>query len=81
MARVVLPQALAERAGGQVEHEIPARNVRALLSALDARFPGLAAELEGRMAVAIDGEIHNDPMLEPIEESSEVHFLPPVRGG
>jgi molybdopterin converting factor small subunit len=81
MARVFLPQALAERAGGQLEHEIPGRNVRSLLANLDARFPGLAAELEGRVAVAIDGEIYNDPLLEPVEEDSEVHFLPRVGGG
>lgn len=81
MARVFLPQGLAERAGGQLEHEIEGENVRALLANLDARFPGLAAELEGRAAVAIDGEIFNDPLLEPVEESSEVYFLPRLGGG
>ena len=81
MARVVLPQALAPRAGGQLEHEIQGENIRALLAALDARFPGLAAELKGRVAVAIDGEIFNDPMLEAVEPDSEVHFLPRVGGG
>jgi molybdopterin converting factor small subunit len=78
---VVLPQALAERAGGEIVHEVPGRTVRALLAALDARFPGLAEELAGKVAVAIDGEIHNDPLLEPVETDSEVHFLPRVGGG
>jgi molybdopterin converting factor small subunit len=81
MARIFLPQALAARAGGQLEHEIEGRNVRALLAALEARFPGLAEELEGRVAVAIDGEIYNDPMLEAVGPDSEVHFLPRVGGG
>lgn len=61
--------------------EIEAANVRALIAALDARFPGLGAQLREGTAVAIDGEIINDPLLEPIEPESEVHFLPPVSGG
>ncbi|MDG2336115.1 MAG: MoaD/ThiS family protein [Myxococcota bacterium] len=81
MARVILPQALADRFGGEVQLEIEGRNVRALLAALDARYPGLGQELEGKVAVAIDGEIHNDPLLEPVEEQSEVHFLPRLAGG
>jgi len=31
--------------------------------------------------VAIDGEITNEPLLEPLEPESEVHFLPRVGGG
>ena len=81
MARVVLPQARAEKAGGVTEHEVPGRSVRALLAALDERFPGLAEALSGKVAVAIDGEIHSDPLLEPVEEDSEVYFLPRVGGG
>ncbi len=81
MARVVLPQSLAERAGGRTEHEIPGHTVRALLAALDERFPGIARELEGQVAVAIDGEILGDPLLEPVEEDSEVYFIPRVGGG
>ena len=34
-----------------------------------------------RAAVAIDGEIYNDPLLEAVEPDSEVHFLPRVGGG
>ena len=81
MARVVLPQALTVRAGGQSEHDVDGRNVRALVAALEARFPGLGQELEGRVAVAIDGENFNDPMLEAVGPDSEVHFLPRVGGG
>jgi hypothetical protein len=33
------------------------------------------------VAVAIDGEIFNDPMLEAVGPDSEVHFLPRVGGG
>lgn len=82
MARVVLTSGLGNRyTGGQAEFEIEAKNVRALIRALDRRFPGLGPELEAEMAVAIDGEIFQDPLLEPIQSDSEVYFLPKIKGG
>jgi hypothetical protein len=33
------------------------------------------------MAVAIDGQIYQDPFLEPISPNSEVFFLPRIGGG
>jgi hypothetical protein len=33
------------------------------------------------VAVAIDGEIYSDPLLEPVGPQSEVHFLPAISGG
>jgi len=80
MARVVLPRQLAESAGADFELEIPARDVRELLAELDRRFPGLGSRL-GENAIAIDGEIIQEPLLEPIAPESEVHFLPPIGGG
>jgi molybdopterin converting factor small subunit len=79
--RVVLPRSLAEHTGGELDLELPGADVRALIAALDARFPGLAGAIEGRMAVAIDGEIVGDPLLESVEPGSEVHFLPRLGGG
>jgi len=32
-------------------------------------------------AVAIDGEIFQEPYLEPVYKESEVHFLPMIGGG
>ena len=37
--------------------------------------------IEGRTSLAIDGEIIPDPLLEPIPEESEIHFVPRVAGG
>ena len=53
----------------------------ALVAALEARFPGFSQSLEAGMAVAIDGEIYQTPLLEPISPDSEVHFLPLIGGG
>jgi molybdopterin synthase sulfur carrier subunit len=81
LATVVLPSALRPHAQGRERVELEARDVRGLLEALERRFPGIRARLEGRMAIAIDGEIVNDPLLESIEPESEVHFLPRIGGG
>jgi sulfur-carrier protein len=77
---VVLPRALRERAGGASRLRVEAGDVRQLLAELERRFPGLGDAL-ARSAVAIDGEIFPDPLLEPVGPDSEVHFLPRVGGG
>ncbi len=81
MAEVVIPSRLRHYTDGSDRITIEAQNVRGLFAALDARFPGLAGELREIGAVAIDGEIVNDPLLEPVEPDSDVHVLPPVSGG
>ncbi|MGE4608775.1 MAG: MoaD/ThiS family protein [Myxococcota bacterium] len=81
MATVILPARFSEWTGGVEQVDVDARDVRQLIRALDERFPGLGEKLRDGTAIAIDGEIINDPLLEPIEPDSEVHFLPPVSGG
>ena len=56
--------------------------MRAVIRALDAKFPGIGEVLSGSsMAVAIDGDIIQDPLLEDVGPNSEVYFLPAIRGG
>ena len=82
MAKVVLPLEVARTfAAGVREVEVPARDVRELIEALDERFPGIGARLRTRMAVAIDGEIFQEPFIEAVRERSEVYFLPAIEGG
>jgi len=81
LATVVIPPALRRRTNGAEKLELDVADVRALFRALDDRFPGIAAALRDEVAVAIDGEIVSDPLLEPIEPDSEVHFLPKIGGG
>jgi sulfur-carrier protein len=76
----VLPRALRDRTGGSDRVRVEAADVRRLLAELERRFPGLGEALAGA-AVAIDGEIFPDPLLEPVGPDSEVHFLPRVGGG
>ena len=61
------------------EHYVYRWSRRAL--ELDARFPGIEAQLMGKVAVAIDGDIVHDPLLEAIEPDSEVYFLHRIEGG
>jgi len=82
MAHVILTSGLGNQfSGGQTEFDIEAVNVRRLIAALEERFPGIGPELEREMAVAIDGEIYQDPFLETIAPDSEVYFLPRIGGG
>jgi molybdopterin converting factor small subunit len=81
MAIVTLPSALSAETGGPGPVEIDARNMRQLYEELDARWPGVGTRLREESAVAIDGEIIQEPLLEPLDRESEVHFLPPLAGG
>ncbi len=82
MAKVVLQTEVArDFTDGQSEIEIMADDVRQLIRRLDQKFPGIANRLSERTAVAIDGEIFQDPFLQPIRENSEVYFLPMIEGG
>jgi molybdopterin converting factor small subunit len=81
VAKVFLAAGLRRFAGGLAEVEIAAPDVRGLIDALDARFPGIGAALRSGTAIAIDGEIIGEPELEPIPPGAEVHFLPSISGG
>ena len=81
MARVVFSGVLRQHVGGLAELEVEADSYRDLLRALEARFPGFSDLIEGRMTLALDGELISDPLLEPIGPDSEVHFVPRIGGG
>ena len=81
MARVVFAGELRQHVGGRAELEIDAANYRDLLVAIETRFPGFVELVEGRMTLAVDGELISDPLLEPIGADSEVHFIPRISGG
>ncbi len=81
MARVILTGNLRALAGDAAEIEIDAANVRELLRALEPRVPGIGKQVEEGLSIAIDGDIIQEPLLEPIGPDSEIHFLPPIQGG
>ena len=81
MSRVVLTGNLKQYTGGVTELEFDAANVRQLFRALAELYPALAPHLEDGLAVAINGQIYQESLLEPIPPDSEVHILPQIAGG
>ncbi len=81
MAHVVLIGNLRQYTGGVTELDLDATTVRDLFRKLGAKFPELAPHLEDGLAVAIDGQIYQDALLEPIGANSDVHILPQIAGG
>jgi molybdopterin synthase sulfur carrier subunit len=81
MARVVLVGNLAQLTGGVAEFEVSATSVKQLFQQLTELHPALGPHLEEGVAVAIDGQIYQDALLEPIGHDSEVFVLPQIAGG
>jgi molybdopterin synthase sulfur carrier subunit len=86
MALVFIPAAMQTLTQGMSQVRVAGRTVRAVLNHLETRFPGIkerllqGGELRPDMAIAVDGEIIFD-LTEPLADDSEVHFVPPIRGG
>ncbi|MDG1204609.1 MAG: MoaD/ThiS family protein [Pseudomonadales bacterium] len=70
-----------EKLTGDTRIEISSVVYRDMVTELVARYSALSRELLEEMAVAIDGVIIVDPLLEKLPEDSEIHFLHFVAGG
>jgi len=81
MARVVFLPAHRRYTGGIAEIEVAARDFREAVQAIGERFPDLPEHELERCSVAIDGEIVNSPLLEPLDEHSELIFLTRIGAG
>lgn len=82
MAHVILAGSHGrEFTGGLAEFDVDATSVRRLILELDRRFPGLGDYVDRRMAIAIDGEIHQDAYGAALGSDSEVCLIPKIGGG
>jgi sulfur-carrier protein len=81
MPRVVLIGNLAQLTGGVAEFDLSATSVKQLFQQLAELHPELERHLAEGVAVAIDGQIYQDALLEPIGPDSEVFILPQIAGG
>ena len=87
MARVFIPAPLRKVTGGVDRTEARGKTVREVVDDLERQFPGFRAQiLEGSelapsLAVSVDGEIVSGGLLEPVRETSEIHFVPAIGGG
>jgi molybdopterin converting factor small subunit len=66
---------------GLAELRVEATTVRRLIAELDARFPGLGREVDDAMAIAINGEIHQDHYAAVLPEDAEICLIPKIAGG
>ena len=81
MARVVLIGNLAQLTGGVAEFRLSATSVKQLFDKLAELHPELGPHLQEGVAVAIDGQIYQDALFQPIAPDSEVFILPQIGGG
>ena len=81
MARVVLIGNLAQLTGGVVEFDLSATSVKQLFEQLSELHPAIKPHLEDGVAVAINGQIVQESLFEPIPAGSEVFCFPRLRAG
>jgi molybdopterin converting factor small subunit len=81
MAKVVLVGDLARLTGGVAELRLSATSVKQLFQQLAERYPDIEPHLSEGVAVAIDGQIYQADLFQPIAPDSEVFVLPQIAGG
>ena len=67
--------------GGKHVFEVEATTFRRLIDELDRQCPGLGRHVEETMAVAVDGEIHQDHYQLELRPESEIFLIPKIAGG
>ncbi len=70
-----------QRFTGEEKTSVVALNYRELLEELRNKYPDLANSEIASMAIAIDGEIVHEPLLELIPKGAELHFFHFIAGG
>ena len=89
MPEVWIPTTMQSLTGGQHRVQVEGRTVRQVINNLDQEYPGVKAilydeeedDLQAGVAVIVDGEASQIGLLERVQETSEVHFLPAIGGG
>jgi sulfur-carrier protein len=87
MATVYIPEPLQSLSRGQKEVTLAATTVRQVIAQLEALYPGMEdalvedGDLKPHIAVAVDGEVSIQGVMEPVGADSEVHFIPALGGG
>lgn len=87
MPTVYIPPALRKYSNGEKKLEVDASTIREVIEELEIMFPGIKARLTENdqfrpgLTVAIDSRISSHGMVEQVDPTSEVHFVPSVSGG
>jgi len=85
---VHIPAHWRDRSGGRVTVEVEGRNLREVFNSLDQACPGMKAliteengDIRGELAVAINSEVTEGSLLEPVPENAEIFLIPAIGGG
>ena len=87
MAEVWIPSLWRGLTGGQARVSVPGETVRQVVENLEAKYPGIKARLceEDRLrrniSVVVDGRASTKKLRQPLDDASEVHFIPAISGG
>lgn len=85
MAIVFIPRQLAKLTGGVRQVEASGKTLRDVIDSLERDYPGVRERLvEGDrlrpgLAAAVDNTFVG--LLQAVEETSEIHFVPAIQGG
>ena len=80
MARIFFSSEL-QKLTGEEYADLSGTVYREIIEQLVARYDRLDRDKLLHMAVAIDGVIIHDPLLEVVQDTSEIHLLLRISGG
>ncbi len=87
MATVFIPAVFRPLCGGAEQVQADGRTLRQLIDNLDAKHPGLKAQLvvddaiRPGLAIAINDEMSSGGLVDAVPEGAEVRILPALGGG
>ena len=88
MAVVFVPSLMQALTGGQEQIAVEGANVRQVINNLDAAYPGFkervldeTGQVQQGLAIAVDGSTSHLGLIEPVSETTEIHFIPAIGGG
>ena len=87
MPIVAIPSLLRNLTGGEESVTVSGATIREVIDNLESRHPGIKARLcEGDrikpgIAIYINGLLTRGSLLERVDATAEIHFLPAIGGG
>jgi len=81
MVKVTIWGSLRSATDGIAEVEVEASNFKQVLTQLEQKHPGLRAQFEAGVSLAIDGKIYRDDWFASVKQDSEVVLMPFMVGG
>ena len=87
MPNVWIPPLMRSLSGNRDQLAVPGATLREVVANLEKECPGIRDRLfqdekiKPGIAIAIDGVVHTKGLGAPVNEESEIHFVPAISGG